>query len=108
MQISTTTRVSLTSVRMATIKKSTDNVGRFEAGHSLKFFFLVFLTGTDRIQVRGLKNMKITFCCPENMNEKDPIRAQTCFSVLYLPKYSTMERVEEALQVAISNHRGFG
>uniref|UniRef100_A0A8D0V1Z9 HECT and RLD domain containing E3 ubiquitin protein ligase 5 n=4 Tax=Sus scrofa TaxID=9823 RepID=A0A8D0V1Z9_PIG len=70
--------------------------------------FLVFLTGTDRIQVRGLKNMKITFCCPENMNEKDPIRAQTCFSVLYLPKYSTMERVEEALQVAISNHRGFG
>ncbi|XP_037385437.1 E3 ISG15--protein ligase HERC5 isoform X2 [Talpa occidentalis] len=70
--------------------------------------FLVFLTGTDRIQVKGLKNMKITFCCPENLNEKDPIRAQTCFSVLYLPKYSTMERVEEALQVAINNSRGFG
>ncbi|XP_025777178.1 E3 ISG15--protein ligase HERC5 [Puma concolor] len=70
--------------------------------------FLVFLTGTDRIQVKGLKNMKITFCCPENMNEKDPIRAQTCISVLYLPKYSTMERVEEALQVAINNSRGFG
>uniref|UniRef100_A0A8C0K1F9 HECT and RLD domain containing E3 ubiquitin protein ligase 5 n=1 Tax=Canis lupus dingo TaxID=286419 RepID=A0A8C0K1F9_CANLU len=70
--------------------------------------FLVFLTGTDRIQVKGLKNMKITFCCPENVNEKDPIRAQTCISVLYLPKYSTMERVEEALQVAINNSRGFG
>ncbi|XP_039074362.1 E3 ISG15--protein ligase HERC5 isoform X2 [Hyaena hyaena] len=70
--------------------------------------FLVFLTGTDRIQVKGLKNMKITFCCPENVNEKDPIRAQTCVSVLYLPKYSTMERVEEALQVAINNSRGFG
>lgn len=70
--------------------------------------FLVFLTGTDRIQVKGLKNIKITFCCPENLNEKDPIKAQTCFSVLYLPKYSTMERVEEALQVAINNNRGFG
>uniref|UniRef100_A0A452E1S6 HECT and RLD domain containing E3 ubiquitin protein ligase 5 n=1 Tax=Capra hircus TaxID=9925 RepID=A0A452E1S6_CAPHI len=70
--------------------------------------FLVFLTGTDRIQVKGVKNMKITFCCPETLNEKDPIRAQTCFSVLYLPKYSTMERVEEALQVAINNSRGFG
>ncbi|XP_040093813.1 E3 ISG15--protein ligase HERC5 isoform X2 [Oryx dammah] len=70
--------------------------------------FLVFLTGTDRIQVKGVKNMKITFCCPETFNEKDPIRAQTCFSVLYLPKYSTMERVEEALQVAINNNRGFG
>ncbi|XP_043294104.1 E3 ISG15--protein ligase HERC5 [Cervus canadensis] len=70
--------------------------------------FLVFLTGTDRIQIKGLKNMKITFCCPENLNERDPIRAQTCFSVLYLPKYSTMERVEEALQTAINNNRGFG
>nr|XP_036877066.1 E3 ISG15--protein ligase HERC5 [Manis javanica] len=70
--------------------------------------FLVFLTGTDRIQVKGLKNMKITFCCPENFNEKDPIRAQTYFSVLFLPKYSTMERVEEALQVAINSTRGFG
>lgn len=69
--------------------------------------FLVFLTGTDRIQVKGLKTMKITFCCPENLNEKDPISAMTCFSVLYLPKYSTMERVEEALQVAINN-TGFG
>ncbi|CAD7693216.1 unnamed protein product [Nyctereutes procyonoides] len=74
----------------------------------LKDVFLVFLTGTDRIQVKGLKNMKITFCCLENVNEKDPIRAQTCISVLYLPKYSTMERVEEALQVAINNSRGFG
>ncbi|XP_070265202.1 E3 ISG15--protein ligase HERC5-like isoform X1 [Myotis yumanensis] len=70
--------------------------------------FLVFLTGTDRIQVKGLKSMKITFCCPENVNEKDPIRALTCFSLLYLPKYSTMERVEEALQVAINSNRGFG
>lgn len=70
--------------------------------------FVAFLTGTDRIQLIGLKNMKITFCCPEDLNEKDPIRAQTCFSVLYLPKYSTMERVEEALQVAINSNRGFG
>uniref|UniRef100_A0A8C4LX42 HECT and RLD domain containing E3 ubiquitin protein ligase 5 n=1 Tax=Equus asinus asinus TaxID=83772 RepID=A0A8C4LX42_EQUAS len=84
----------------------------WEALHKLtleeKKKFLVFLTGTDRLQVKGVKNMKITFCCPEHLDEKDPIRAQTCFSVLYLPKYSTMERVEEALQVAINNNRGFG
>ncbi|XP_036996961.2 E3 ISG15--protein ligase HERC5 [Artibeus jamaicensis] len=70
--------------------------------------FLVFLTGTDRIQVKGIKHMAITFCCPEDVNEKDPMRAQTCFSILCLPKYSTMDRVEEALQVAINNNRGFG
>uniref|UniRef100_A0A8C5W0D1 HECT and RLD domain containing E3 ubiquitin protein ligase 5 n=1 Tax=Microcebus murinus TaxID=30608 RepID=A0A8C5W0D1_MICMU len=70
--------------------------------------FLVFLTGTDRVQIKGLKNMKITFRCPENLTEKDPMRTYTCTSVLCLPKYSTMERVEEALQVAINNNRGFG
>uniref|UniRef100_A0A8C8YIH1 HECT and RLD domain containing E3 ubiquitin protein ligase 5 n=1 Tax=Prolemur simus TaxID=1328070 RepID=A0A8C8YIH1_PROSS len=70
--------------------------------------FLVFLTGSDRIQIKGLKNMKITFRCPENLTEKDPMRTYTCTNVLCLPKYSTMERVEEALQVAINNNRGFG
>ncbi|XP_018880922.4 E3 ISG15--protein ligase HERC5 isoform X1 [Gorilla gorilla gorilla] len=70
--------------------------------------FLVFLTGTDRLQMKDLNNMKITFCCPESWNERDPIRALTCFSVLFLPKYSTMETVEEALQEAINNNRGFG
>ncbi|XP_021567716.1 E3 ISG15--protein ligase HERC5 [Carlito syrichta] len=70
--------------------------------------FLVFLTGTDRLQIKELKSMKITFCCPAYLNERDPMRAQTCLSVLFLPKYSTMERMEEALQVAINNNRGFG
>ncbi|XP_055153000.1 E3 ISG15--protein ligase HERC5 isoform X2 [Symphalangus syndactylus] len=70
--------------------------------------FLVFLTGTDRLQMKDLNNMKITFCCPESWNERDPMRALTCFSVLFLPKYSTMETVEEALQEAINNSRGFG
>ncbi|XP_006143351.2 E3 ISG15--protein ligase HERC5 [Tupaia chinensis] len=84
----------------------------WEALHKLtleeKKKFLVFLTGTDRIQIKDVKDMKITFCCPAHLNERDPIRAQTCFSILYLPKYSTMERVEEALQAAINNNRGFG
>ncbi|XP_042557790.1 E3 ISG15--protein ligase HERC5 [Dipodomys spectabilis] len=84
----------------------------WEALHKLtleeKRKFLVFLTGTDRLQRKDLKDMKITFCCPESLDEKDPMRAQTCFSLLYLPKYSTMERVEEALQIAINNNRGFG
>lgn len=69
--------------------------------------FLVFLTGTDRLPMKDLNNMKITFYCPENLSEKDPIRAQTCFSNLFLPKYSTMKRIEDALHVAINNCRGF-
>ncbi|XP_058523035.1 E3 ISG15--protein ligase HERC5 isoform X1 [Ochotona princeps] len=84
----------------------------WEALHKLspeeKKKFLVFLTGTDRTQIKNLKNVQITFLCPEHLNEKDPMQAQTSFCFLYLPKYSTMERVEEALQFAISNNRGFG
>ncbi|XP_053459750.1 E3 ISG15--protein ligase HERC5 isoform X2 [Nycticebus coucang] len=84
----------------------------WEAFHKLnledKKKFLVFLTGTDRTQIKDLKTMKITFWYIENSNESDPMRARTCFSILYLPKYSTMKRMEEALQGAIDNSRGFG
>uniref|UniRef100_H0XH44 HECT and RLD domain containing E3 ubiquitin protein ligase 5 n=1 Tax=Otolemur garnettii TaxID=30611 RepID=H0XH44_OTOGA len=84
----------------------------WEAFHKLKLEekkkFLVFLTATDRTQIKDLKNMKIIFRYIENSTESDPMRAHTCFSVLYLPKYSTMERMEEALQGAINNSRGFG
>jgi hypothetical protein len=39
--------------------------------------------------------MKITFFCPENLKEKDPMGVQKCFSLLCLHKYSTMERVKK-------------
>ncbi|KAM6220950.1 E3 ISG15--protein ligase HERC5 [Rhynchocyon petersi] len=84
----------------------------WEALHKLtleeKKKFLVFLTGSDRLPIKGLRNMKITFYCPEIFNENTPMRAQTCFSTLILPKYSTMGRMEEALQLAIKHERGFG
>ncbi|XP_058151622.1 E3 ISG15--protein ligase HERC5 [Dasypus novemcinctus] len=83
----------------------------WEAFHKLtlekKKKFLLFLTGTNRVSTKGLQNMKISFCCPGNLSEKDPIRVQTCFSLLFLPKYSSMERVEDALQEAINHSRGF-
>ena len=34
--------------------------------------------------------------------------AQTCFNVLLLPEYSTRERLEERLRLAISYAKGFG
>ncbi|KAM7156635.1 E3 ISG15--protein ligase HERC5 isoform 2-T2 [Molossus nigricans] len=69
--------------------------------------FLFFLTGNDRQTARGLQEMGITFCCPETFSERDLPRSRVCHSILDLPKYSTMERLEEALQVAINNNRGF-
>ncbi|XP_063102741.1 E3 ISG15--protein ligase HERC5 [Cavia porcellus] len=69
--------------------------------------FLLFLTGRDRLHVRGIQNRGIIFRCPANFSEKDYPRSLTCHSILYLPAYSTMERMEEALHIAINSHRGF-
>ncbi|KAF6371812.1 HECT and RLD domain containing E3 ubiquitin protein ligase family member 6 [Rhinolophus ferrumequinum] len=83
----------------------------WEAFHKLtldeKKKFLFFLTGTDRQPVRGLQEMGIIFRCPETFSETDCPRSLVCHNILDLPKYSTMERVEEALQVAINSNRGF-
>ncbi|XP_054447552.1 LOW QUALITY PROTEIN: probable E3 ubiquitin-protein ligase HERC6 [Pteronotus mesoamericanus] len=69
--------------------------------------FLFFLTGNDRQTVRGLQEMGIRFCCPETFSERDCPISLVCHNILYLPKYSTMARVEEALQLAINSNRGF-
>ncbi|XP_047573907.1 probable E3 ubiquitin-protein ligase HERC6 isoform X1 [Lutra lutra] len=69
--------------------------------------FLFFLRGNDRLPVRGKQEMGIIFRCPETFRETDYPRALTCHNILDLPKYSTMEKVEEALQVAINSNRGF-
>nr|XP_035978617.1 probable E3 ubiquitin-protein ligase HERC6 isoform X2 [Halichoerus grypus] len=69
--------------------------------------FLFFLRGNDRLPVRGKQEIGIVFRCPETFSETDYPRALTCHNILDLPKYSTMEKVEEALQVAINSHRGF-
>ncbi|XP_076999000.1 putative E3 ubiquitin-protein ligase HERC6 [Tamandua tetradactyla] len=68
--------------------------------------FLLFLTGSDRVYNRTQK-MGIYFRCPETSSENDYPRSVTCHNILDLPKYSTMEKVEEALQVAINSYRGF-
>ncbi|KAM6177234.1 E3 ISG15--protein ligase HERC5-like [Erethizon dorsatum] len=69
--------------------------------------FLLFLTGRDRLHIKGIQYRGIVFRCPGTFSEKDYPRSLTCHSILYLPKYSTMERMEEALHIAINSHRGF-
>ncbi|XP_058577919.1 probable E3 ubiquitin-protein ligase HERC6 isoform X2 [Neofelis nebulosa] len=69
--------------------------------------FLFFLKGNDRLHARGKQEMGILFRCPKTFSETDNPRALTCHNILDLPKYSTMERVEEALQVAINSNKGF-
>ncbi|XP_036996962.2 probable E3 ubiquitin-protein ligase HERC6 isoform X1 [Artibeus jamaicensis] len=83
----------------------------WEAFHKLtldeKKKFLFFLTGNDRQTVRGLQQMEIIFQCPETSSERDNPQSLVCHNILRLPKYSTMERMEEALRLAINSNRGF-
>ncbi|XP_012973177.1 probable E3 ubiquitin-protein ligase HERC6 isoform X2 [Mesocricetus auratus] len=69
--------------------------------------FLLFLTGSDRLHVKDLQYEGIIFRCPQTFTEKDNPRSLTCHKILDLPKYSTMKRMKEALQVAINSNKGF-
>uniref|UniRef100_A0A8C3H7G1 HECT and RLD domain containing E3 ubiquitin protein ligase family member 6 n=1 Tax=Chrysemys picta bellii TaxID=8478 RepID=A0A8C3H7G1_CHRPI len=70
--------------------------------------FLLFLTGSDRIPVMGMDCIKIKFNQHMTMSEDHIPEAQTCYHILILPQYSTIEKLQEKLLLAIDNNRGFG
>ncbi|XP_053977184.1 probable E3 ubiquitin-protein ligase HERC4 isoform X1 [Hylaeus volcanicus] len=67
--------------------------------------FLLFLTGSDRIPIQGMKAIKITIQ-PTNDERMLPV-AHTCFNLLDLPRYQTRERLRYKLQQAIQQTHGF-
>nr|XP_014334294.1 PREDICTED: probable E3 ubiquitin-protein ligase HERC6 isoform X2 [Bos mutus] len=69
--------------------------------------FLFFLTGNDRLHVKGIQKPGIRFRCPETCSESDFPKSLTCHNILELPEYSTMKKVKEALQRAINSNKGF-
>ncbi|XP_075216704.1 HECT and RLD domain containing E3 ubiquitin ligase 4 isoform X2 [Lycorma delicatula] len=67
--------------------------------------FLLFLTGTDRIPIQGMKAIKIIIQ-PTNDTGYLPV-AHTCFNLLDLPKYATKQRLRYKLLQAIQQTVGF-
>uniref|UniRef100_A0AAR5Q3R7 HECT-type E3 ubiquitin transferase n=2 Tax=Dendroctonus ponderosae TaxID=77166 RepID=A0AAR5Q3R7_DENPD len=67
--------------------------------------FLLFLTGTYRIPIQGMKAIKITIQ-PTNDDKFLPV-AHTCFNLLDLPRYKTKERLKYKLMQAIQQTEGF-
>ncbi|KAF9207036.1 hypothetical protein BGZ49_001315 [Haplosporangium sp. Z 27] len=68
---------------------------------------LVFVTGSDRVPIRGLKDLM--FVIQRNGPDSDRLpTALTCFSRLLLPEYSSKEKMKERLVTAIENSTGFG
>ncbi|CAG9828985.1 unnamed protein product [Diabrotica balteata] len=67
--------------------------------------FLLFLTGSYRIPIQGMKGVKI-YIQPTNDEKYLPV-AHTCFNLLDLPKYKTKERLKYKLMQAIQQTEGF-
>ncbi|XP_032669055.1 probable E3 ubiquitin-protein ligase HERC4 isoform X2 [Odontomachus brunneus] len=67
--------------------------------------FLLFLTGSDRIPIQGMKAIRITIQ-PMSDERFLPV-AHTCFNLLDLPRYQTRERLKYKLLQAIQQTQGF-
>ncbi|KAK7079242.1 putative E3 ubiquitin-protein ligase herc4, partial [Halocaridina rubra] len=68
--------------------------------------FLMFLTGTDRIPILGMKALKVTIQSTADTAYL-PV-AHTCIAQLDLPVYSTKEKLRYKLLQAIQQSEGFG
>lgn len=68
---------------------------------------LNFTTGSDRVPVGGLAKLKLIIARNGEDSDRLPT-AHTCFNVLLLPEYSTLEKLRNRLLKAISNAKGFG
>ncbi|KAL8271527.1 hypothetical protein Esti_004562 [Eimeria stiedai] len=68
---------------------------------------LMFVTGSDRIPLGGAQGLRLTIACSGPDSDRLPT-AHTCFNFLLLPEYSSEEKMERLLLIALQNCRGFG
>lgn len=69
--------------------------------------FLEYVTGSDRVPIKGLGDLGIVIQKNEGDSERLPT-ALTCFSRLLLPEYATQEKMRQKLLTAMDNGKGFG
>uniref|UniRef100_A0A7S2ZHD4 HECT domain-containing protein n=1 Tax=Rhodosorus marinus TaxID=101924 RepID=A0A7S2ZHD4_9RHOD len=69
--------------------------------------FLAFVTGTDRVPAGGVE--KLNFVIQRSGPDSDRLpTSHTCFNVLLLPDYSSLEKTKNRLLLSIENSQGFG
>ncbi|KAK3573582.1 hypothetical protein QTP86_028179 [Hemibagrus guttatus] len=103
------------------LEKNTKYKGEYWPEHpTIKFFwnvfhelplekkkqFLLFLTGSDRIPILGMKSLVLVIQ-PTGGGENYLPVAHTCFNLLDLPKYTSQEILKEKLLQAIEHNQGF-
>ncbi|XP_021115130.1 probable E3 ubiquitin-protein ligase HERC4 isoform X5 [Heterocephalus glaber] len=103
------------------LEKNTEYKGEYWAEHpTIKIFwevfhelplekkkqFLLFLTGSDRIPILGMKSLKLVIQPTGGGEEYLPV-SHTCFNLLDLPKYTEKETLCSKLIQAIDQNEGF-
>uniref|UniRef100_A0A8C9I6L6 HECT and RLD domain containing E3 ubiquitin protein ligase 4 n=1 Tax=Piliocolobus tephrosceles TaxID=591936 RepID=A0A8C9I6L6_9PRIM len=103
------------------LEKNTEYKGEYWAEHpTIKIFwevfhelplekkkqFLLFLTGSDRIPILGMKSLKLVIQSTGGGEEYLPV-SHTCFNLLDLPKYTDKETLRSKLIQAIDHNEGF-
>ncbi|KAK4471444.1 hypothetical protein MN116_004872 [Schistosoma mekongi] len=68
---------------------------------------LQFSTGSDRVPVGGMSKMKFTIARQGADTNRLP-SAHTCFNILLLPEYGSLEKLQQSLLLAIAHCKGFG
>ncbi|CAG5134325.1 unnamed protein product, partial [Candidula unifasciata] len=68
---------------------------------------LQFTTGTDRVPVGGLSKLKMIIARNGPDSDRLPT-SHTCFNVLLLPEYATVDKLKDRLLKAINYSKGFG
>ncbi|CAH8554467.1 unnamed protein product [Schistosoma rodhaini] len=68
---------------------------------------LQFSTGSDRVPVGGMSKMKFTIARQGADTNRLP-SAHTCFNILLLPEYQSLEKLQQSLLLAITHCKGFG
>lgn len=86
-----------------TIKMFWEVFHEFDVDHKKKF--LLFLTGSDRVPIMGMKAIKI-YIQPTIDDNFLPV-AHTCFNLLDLPRYQSKGKLKYKLTQAIHQTQGF-
>jgi len=73
----------------------------------VKLQFLIFVTGSDRVPLRGWDELRLVIQKNGTGDDRMPT-AYTCFCLVLLPKYSSREVLQRQLLLAVENSEGFG
>lgn len=79
----------------------------YELPIELQRKLLEFSTGSDRVPVGGLSNLKLVIARHGPDSDRLPT-SHTCYNILLLPEYDSKEKLKDRLLKAISFSKGFG